>query len=367
MNDSLECYLQNNLSALERGSLRRALPELRFDGVKLWQNGKEYISFASNDYLGVLADCTPPLSGKFGAGASRLVTGNHHIFAELERAVAGAKSKQAALVYGSGYLANIGAISGLMRDGDLIMLDKLSHACMIDGARLSKAEVKRYAHNNLEHLRQLLQKYRASYKHCLIATESIFSMDGDISPIAQLRGLVDEYDAWLLVDDAHGYGFKHLRLELADIVVGTFSKAVGTYGGYVVGSENLREFLINNSRSFMFTTALPEALCLASLHNIKMIEAQPERAEAVLEYEREICEALNLPIQNSPIIPIIIGDNAKMLQVGEHLKMAGLWVGMIRPPTVPNNTARLRISLSAAHSQAQIDYLIKCLKKTLVD
>jgi 8-amino-7-oxononanoate synthase len=359
--NSLEKYLQNNLSELQRQSLQRHLPELRLNGVRLWHDGKEYISFASNDYLGVLADSIPEPSGKFGAGASRLVVGNHQIFAELECAIAKVKGKQATLIYGSGYLANIGAISSLVGRGDLILLDKLSHACMIDGAMLSGAEIKRYAHNNLDHLRQLLQKYRGAYQNCLIATESIFSMDGDIAPIAQLRSLADEYEAWLLVDDAHGYGFKHLQVELADIVVGTFSKAVGTYGGYVAGSESLREFLVNNSRSFMFTTALPEALCVASLQNIQMIQAQPERAKTVLKYAAHVCGGLNLPHQNSPIIPIIIGDNAKMLQVGAQLKQAGLWVGMIRPPTVPNNSARLRISLSAAHSQAQINYLIEKL------
>ncbi len=382
MNNDMDKYLQTKLQHLHakhnhrklavsenNGVMIRYFADAHLDGKQLNISNKEYISFCSNDYLGVIAgvEALPhhQHNHKTGAGASRLISGNHTLYGKLEKTIATIKHKQSALIFGSGYLANIGVMTALMGAGDLILLDKLSHACMIDGAQLSKAKILRFAHNDMSHLNALLKKHRAQYKNCMIASETVFSMDGDLAPMVELRQICDENDAWLLVDDAHGFGLPHIQSHFADIIVGTFSKAIGTYGGYVAGSEVLRDYLVNTSRSFIFTTALPEIICAASLHNILLIQAQPWRAELILQYERQIMQKLGLSAQQSPIIPIIIGENQATIKAQQKLKDAGIMVSAIRPPTVAEGKSRLRISLNAAHTQQHIDALIIGLMNVL--
>jgi 8-amino-7-oxononanoate synthase len=363
----LTAFLTHNTAQSKATGHHRQLQETHAQGVQVVQQGVPYLSFCSNDYLGLIADGITHLnaSHNFGAGASRLITGNHPLCAHVESALARYKKKEAALLFGSGYLANIGCISALMGKGDLIVMDKLSHACMIDGSRLSGAEIVRFRHNDMAHLEALLMQHRAQFRHCLIATETIFSMDGDAAPLPDLRALSDIYDAWLLVDDAHGFGLPHVEAHLADIIVGTCSKAIGTYGGYVAGSAELRDYLVNHARSFMFTTALPEALCAATLHALEAIATQPERATRVMEYARQLCIALGREAPASPIIPIIIGENDKAAEAYTELKNQGILTSLIRPPTVPPRTARLRISLSAAHTSDHVEKLSKALTKML--
>jgi 8-amino-7-oxononanoate synthase len=233
---------------------------------------------------------------------------------------------------------------------------------MIDGVKLSGARFTRYHHNDIAHVEALLQQYRPNYRHCLILTETVFSMDGDRAPLPALAVLAEKYDAWLMTDDAHGFGLPSSTPNPASIQMGTLSKAVGAYGGYVVGARVLIDHLITHARTSLFSTALPQALVESALEGLHIMQAEPERAVRVMQHARRVCEALKLNAPESAIIPIILGDNAAVMQAQQALKAHGILVSAIRPPTVPISTARLRISLSAAHSEADVDALIAALK-----
>ncbi len=333
----------------------------------LEHNGKSYLQFSSNDYLGLrthtdvlrAAAAAIDIHGA-GAGASRLVTGNHPAFAELEAALAAHKGTEAALVFGSGYLANIGTISALMGEGDLIIADKLVHACMIDGAHLSGAKLVRFAHNDMAHLESCLKQHRANYTNCLILTESVFSMDGDRAPLEAISALAHAHDSWLMVDDAHGIGF--METKGADIISGTLSKSLGSYGGYVAASNAVIDYLISHARSFIFSTGLPASAVTAAHEALIILKSEPERAMHVMELAEKLTGDLNLPKAQSPIIPVIIGDNQKALEIAERLRAEGIWIQAIRPPTVPPGTARLRITLTANHTAEQVRRLVNALQ-----
>jgi 8-amino-7-oxononanoate synthase len=366
MPTSFESFLNIHATHIREAHQWRELHETRQQGVMVTQQGQDYLSFCSNDYLGLAADMASlPDMAVCGAGASRAVTGNHPAYAKAEMAIAQMKRTEAALMFGSGYLANIGCITALMARGDLILLDRLSHACMIDGALLSGARVIRFLHNNMEHLHALLKQHRRAYRHCLILTETVFSMDGDRAPLSEIRLLANAYDAWMMTDDAHGFGLPEPTPNLADIQMGTCSKAVGTYGGYVAGSTTLKAHLINHARSWLFSTALPEAVCLATYHALQLMQQQPERAERVMRYATDVTQALGMPTAQSAIIPIILGSNEAVLHAQAVLKKQGILVSAIRPPTVAKGTARLRISLSAAHTERHIEQLIDGLRDVL--
>ncbi len=346
-------YCDSALQTLEASHARRVLrgaPE----GL---------ISFASNDYLGmsahmeVVAALAQPSAG---AGASRLVTGNHAYFAPLEAKLAQMKNAEAALVFGSGYLANLGTITSLMGAGDLILADKLAHACILDGAQLSGATLKRFRHNDMAHAEALLKEHRAAHKNVLIVTEHIFSMDGDRAPLAELSALAKTYDSWLMVDDAHGL-FEKPPIE-ADIWMGTLSKAVGTYGGYVTAKRAVIDLLLTSARSFVFSTGLPPSVCAASLAALRVIEREPQRAARALALARKVTQALGLPEAPSAIVPIILGSSEAALAASEALKAQGMLAVAIRPPTVPPNTARLRLTFTAEHTDAEVDALIAALR-----
>ena len=361
---SLEAYAKQQLEKLEQSAQKRALkPHFQADGLYVEEGGRRYLSFASNDYLAlshhpkVIAAAEKALK-KYGTGAtaSRLVVGNHPLYSELESALAKAKGIESALVFGSGYLTAMGVIPALVGKGDLILADKLVHACMLDGAKNSGATLKRFHHNDVEHLWRLLKELRKKHKRCLILTEHVFSMDGDTAPLEQMFELSNKHDAWLMSDDAHGLTTPKTS---PHILMGTLSKSLGSYGGYVASSKPVIEYLQSSARSLIFSTGLPPSVIAAALAALKI--AEPSRAKKAIENAHYFAKKLGLPIHHSSIVPYIVGDSSKALQLSAKLKKAGFWVPAIRPPTVPKGKARLRFSFTAAHEQKQIDILLNVM------
>lgn len=364
-------HCEKALTALEANGLRRTLrasTRVSDSAVEMMHDGTKYVSFACNDYLGLRGDARVMRAGQHamqvhgtGAGASRLITGNHPLYAPLEQKLAAMKGAEAALVFGSGYLTNLGVIPALMNKADVIFADKLVHACIIDAAQLSGARLVRFAHNDMAHLEKLLKEHREDSTHALIVTDHVFSMDGDVAPLAEIAALGKKYDAWTMADDAHGLGLVPAAATL-DIWMGTLSKAAGGYGGYVIGSQQLIDFLITAARSFVFSTGLPPALCASALTALEIIEAEPERGARSLALARRVTDALGLPTAQSAIVPIILGTPERAMAASDSLKAQGLLAVAIRPPTVPQGTARLRLAFSCHHTDAQVAQLIHALK-----
>jgi 8-amino-7-oxononanoate synthase len=340
--------------------------------------------FASNDYLGLAHDprlaraATEALARvPFGAGAARLISGTHPLHLELEAALATYKRTEAALLFGSGYLANIGAIPALVGPRDAIYADRLNHASLIDGCRLSRAEVRTFAHNDIAGLADMLAADRGRFRRRLIVVDSVFSMDGDLAPLCEIVPLAQTYDAWTYVDDAHGTGVlgregrgaaSHWGVEgQIDILMGTLGKALGTSGAFIAGSRTLIDYLVNRARSFIFTTATPPAMAAATLEALRIAEAEPDRRARVRDAARRLragITALGYTLDgpaDSHIIPVPIGDPERTIQVGRALRERGFLVGAVRPPTVPEGTSRLRLTASAAHEPADIDALVQAL------
>lgn len=364
----LDETLTAELAALERDARRRTLKPSARRGTTVTREGQPGISFSCNDYLGlsqhpkVIAAASAALqSYGAGAGASRLVTGDHPLYAPLEAKIAKLKGMEAALIFGSGYLTNLGTIPALMGKEDIIFADKWVHACLIDGAQLSGAMLKRFRHNDLTHLKSLIADHRGQYQRAMILVDHVYSMDGDLAPLVELRQLADAHDIILLADDAHGFGIVKAAAQ-PDIWMGTLSKAVGGYGGYVAASRTVVDYLITAARSFVFSTGLPPATCAAALEAITIMEHEPERAKRALGQANRVCLALGLPLTKSTIVPIILGEEVKALAAAEALRKRGILAVAIRPPTVPPGTARLRLTFSAEHTDEQIDALIDALK-----
>jgi 8-amino-7-oxononanoate synthase len=365
-------HCKNALKQAESQHLRRNLrisTRVGDTGVEIEQEGRRFVSFACNDYLGLRAHPSVIEAGQkalaeygAGAGASRLVTGNHPLYAPLEAKLAAMKGTEAALVFGSGYLTNLGIIPALVGKGDVIFADKLVHACIIDAAQLSGARLIRFRHNDRAHLEALLKEHREESPNALIVTDHVFSMDGDIAPLTGIAALAETYDAWTMADDAHGLGIVPAAAKL-DIWMGTLSKAAGVYGGYVCGSQALIDFLVTHARSFVFSTGLPPALCALALKALEVMETEPERGQRALMLAQRVTDALNLPKAESAIVPVMFGTPEKALAASAKLKEKGLLAVAIRPPTVPPNTARLRLAFSSTHSDAQVDALITVLKE----
>lgn len=368
---SLDDILTQKLQVMEKkAQLRAPQPSFRRAGTFIERGCKNLISFSCNDYLGLSQDrrviaAAETALEKYGAGAgaSRLVTGECPLYSELEELLAKRSGTEAACVFGSGYLANVGTIPALVGKNDLIIADKLAHACIIDGARLSGATMLRFAHNNMAHLRILLAANREEYQNCLIITETVFSMDGDRAPMAESSALAHEYNAWLMTDSAHSITTSHPQL--ATIQMGTISKAVGSYGGYVCGSKTLVDYLKNAARSLVFSTGLPPATLAASIEALKIMHAEPELCQKPLENARLFAGILGLPEAESSIVPLIVGENEKAMQASARLAENGFLVSAIRPPTVPENTARLRFTFSALHTQQQIESLCAVVKEII--
>lgn len=371
---SLEQYARDKLDALEARSLRRALVETdRFGPGLAQRDGREVVSFCCNDYLNlsqhpavVKAALEATRRYGVGSGASRLVTGNHPLYTRLETRLARLKGSEDARVFGSGYLANLGIIPALVGKGDLILADALSHACLFGGAQLSGARLCVFRHNDLEHCERALRAERGSAARCLVLTDGVFSMDGDRAPLRELRGLCDAYDAWLLSDDAHGLGvveagrgsgYQNGSALSLPLQMGTLSKAVGAYGGYLCASEAVTALITNRARTLVYTTGLPPATVAAADAALELIEHDPVLVGKPQAHAARFCRRLGLPEPESCIVPIQLGAATRALEASRALFELGFLVTAIRPPTVPEGTARLRCTFSAAHSIEAIDAL----------
>jgi len=372
---------EKELAALAADGLLRSLAPLdgphggavARDGCKLW-------NFASNDYLGLAAD--PRIAEALrrgidlhgaGAGASRLITGTARPHTDLEESLAAAKGAGAALVFSSGFATALGTLPAILQKGDTVILDKLCHACLIDGARLSGATIRVFPHNDLEKLSRLLASVRAktpprSGARILVVTESVFSMDGDLCPLREIVDLKDRHGALLLLDEAHAFGVlgptglglaEQLGLqERIDFQMGTLSKAAGLAGGFVATSHAFADLLVNRARSFVFSTAPPPALCHAALAALDLIRSDAGTAlRRKLRANMEILHA-----RHSPIVPVLLGESRTALAASANLAAVGFLVPAIRYPTVPRGTARLRVSLSAAHPPDAIESLATLLE-----
>jgi len=371
---SLDQFAAAKLADLDAQSLRRSLKETRCDGaVHAWRDGRRVLSFCDNDYLNLSQDARVKRAAiaaieqhGTGAGASRLVTGNHPLYAVLEARLAALKGTADAIVFGSGYLANIGIVPALVGKGDLILVDALAHACLNAGARLSGARVVPFRHNDLDHLADLLATERASFRHCLVLIDRVYSMDGDLAPVAAISALAAAHDAWLMSDDAHGIGV--LPKEdpaLVPLQMGTLSKALGSYGGYLCASAQVVGLLRSRARSFVYTTGLPPASVAAAIAALDVIEGDPDWAMTPVLRARHFTRLLDLPPAESPIVPVVIGEAAAALAASAQLLAEGFLVTAIRPPTVPAGTARLRITFSAGHSAADVAALAEAVRRVL--
>jgi 8-amino-7-oxononanoate synthase len=363
--------LEDNLAELEKQDLRR-----RARGPS-----RDNVSFADNDYLGLRMDsrlrqAASAATLKFGAGSgsSRLIAGTLELTARLERELAEFKGYEAALVFSTGYQAAVGCLSCLLGPGDELYLDKLCHASLIDGARLSRARLRTYAHGSIEKLRRLLQKPARGRR--LIVTDGLFSMDGDLAPLAELGELATRYGAGLMVDEAHasgclgecGRGSAELlgAEDLVAVSMGTLSKALGSLGGFICASRTVVETLVNGARSFIYTTAPTPGQLAAALAALTVIRSEPQRRarlqqRAVSLRERLFRAGFDVGPGRSHIVPVILGDNASALSAAGYLLENGYHCPAVRYPTVPRGTARLRVSVSSEHSAKQIDGVVGAL------
>ncbi len=376
-------FISKSLALLDQHDLRRELRRHNGEpGRCIEIAGKSLINFSSNNYLGlarhpVLIEASKAaLEGGTGSTASRLVTGNLALHETLEQELAKLHKLPAALLFNSGYQANLGLISSLAGPEDIIISDRLNHASVIDGCRLSRAQIRVAEHASPASVAQLLGT-SGSARRRFVITDSIFSMDGDLAPLRELRALCDEHKAWLIVDEAHAVGAlgpngagicAEAEIE-ADALVGGLGKAFGSYGGYVAGSSELCEFLLNRARSFVFSTALPPAVAGASLAALRLL-AGAEGAglrsdlQARIAQLREGLQSIGLLEKGagaSAIFPIIVGEAAEALQASQKLAEAGVFCQAIRPPTVEEGRSRLRVALCALHTQADVDLLLSSL------
>lgn len=341
-------------------------------------DNKEYIDFSSNDYLGLsnhpkLKEAAKKAIDTFGSGscASRLMTGSLELHHRLEEAVAKFKNKEAALIFNSGYQANIGIISTLFSKGDVIFSDRLNHASINDAIILSQARFFRFQHSDTGHLQILLEKERDKFNHALIVTESVFSMDGDRAPLKELVRLKEKYNCALMVDEAHATGIfgktgagliaEEGLEEKVDLIMGTFSKALGSFGAYLASSKKIVNYLINTCHAFIYSTALPPSVIAANLASIELIEDEPQRRKILLanaQYFRDRLKESALEVKGaSQIVPLVISDNLKALKFAQALQEKGFWVLPMRPPTVPKGQARLRFSLTFQHTKETLQKL----------
>jgi 8-amino-7-oxononanoate synthase len=379
--DTLTAFAEAKLADLEAKSLRRILkPTHRIDGVWVERGGRRLISFSCNDYLNLshhpavkAAAVEAIATHGTGAGASRLITGDNPIFGELEARLARLKGYEAACVFGSGYLANTGIIPTFVGPGDVVLVDELAHACIWAGAKLSEARVVMFAHNDTGDLAAKLAEHRAGARRALIATDGVFSMDGDVAPLGEISRLARGHEAWLMVDDAHGLGvlgggagtaklFPEARVDLA---MGTLSKSIGGYGAYVCAARPVIDFIKTRTRTVVYSTGLPPANAAAAIAALDVIETDSDRVARPLRNARRLTSALNLPEAQSAVVPIVLGEAETALAAARDLEEQGLLAVPIRPPTVPAGTARLRLAFSADHSFEMVDRLADAVRPWL--
>jgi 8-amino-7-oxononanoate synthase len=376
---SLERYAIAKLRELDRARLHRVLVETdRADGIWVERSGRRLLSFCCNDYLNLthhpaVKKAAVEAVARYGtgSGASRLVTGNHPVFAALEERLARLKGTEAACVFGSGYLANAGIIPALVGADDLVLIDELAHACLWAGARLARVTLLPFRHGDAPHAEALLTEHRSRHTHCLIATDGVFSMDGDLAPLPAFAGLAQRCDAWLMTDDAHGLGvvgggrgstFAHGTRVEVPLQMGTLSKAIGAYGGYLCASSAVIDLVHNRARTFVYSTGLPPAVAAAAIAALDIIEENPSYAALPLAKARRFTELAGLPQAASPIVPLIVGEADAALAAAEFLETKGFLVVAIRPPTVPKGTARLRFTFGAGHPDDEIERLAEAVR-----
>lgn len=371
MTASLEQFATKKLAELSAKSLRRSLVETnRSGGIWIERNGKRLLSFSCNDYLNLTqhpsvkeAAIEAVRTYGTGAGASRLVTGNHPLFSRLETRLARMMGTEDACVFGSGYLANTGIIPALAGPEDLILVDELAHGCLWTGARLARSTVLAFRHNDLHHAKELLAEHRAKHTHAMILTDAVFSQDGDLAPLEDLLALANRFDAWLMSDDAHGIGvvgdgrgvtFVTGKDVAVPLKMGTLGKAVGSYGGYLCSSHAVIELVRNRARTFGLTTGLPPATIAAAIASLTLIESTPELTRRPLANARFFARQLGLAEPVTAIVPLIIGGDEEAMKASRLLIQEGFFVPAIRHPAVPRGTARLRIIFTASHSESDI-------------
>ncbi len=377
---SIDSFAAAKLAEIRaRGLYRTIRPTVRHADGTVTREGRRLISFSCNDYLNLAHH--PEVKARAraaidtygaGAGASRLITGNHPLLDALESRLAALKGTEAAAVFGSGYLANLGIIPCFAGPGDLILMDEYCHACLFAGARISGAEVMTFRHNDMDHLAALLAEHRQSFRHALILTDGVFSMDGDLAPLDEMAPLARRFDAWLMTDDAHGVGVlgrdgrgsSFMGPDKADVPLqmGTLSKAMGSYGGYLCASRTVIDYVKNRARSLIFTTGLPPASVAASIAALDVIANDPALRGEPLRKARLFADALGLAQPQSPIVPVIVGAPDAALQAAAALEERGFLVVAIRPPTVPEGTARLRVTFTAAHQDQDVLRLAEAVR-----
>lgn len=378
-------FLKDQLESLEKAGLYRTLRHLRGpQSATTIIDGKRVLQLSSNNYLGLadhprLKAAAKEAIDKYGsgAGASRLICGNLELNSKLEDEIAKLKKKESALLFSTGYMANLGIITALMGEGDIIFSDEFNHASIIDGCRMSRAQTKIYPHKDMDALEKLLKESRQD-KYRLIVTDGIFSMDGDLVPLPDLVGLAKRYQCMVMVDDAHATGVlgangggtgEHFALEdKIDISMGTLGKALGGFGAFVAGSRRLREFLINRARPFIFTTGLPAAVIASGIAALELLEEEPEMRARLWEnvsfFKKEIEELGFDTLQSeTQIIPVMVGDASLTMRMGEMLLEEGVFIQGIRPPTVPQSSSRLRITLMATHTRRELEFAVKVIDK----
>lgn len=371
-------------SKIENHNLRTLREYCPLDAVRVKRDDKEYLMMASNNYLGLTFD-TRVIEGALkgaqqygtGSGGSRLVSGTFPLFTELERSLAKFKNTEKALVFNTGYMANVGTISAVADKNTIIFSDALNHASIIDGCRLSRGTVKTYSHCDIDELKYLLKQVDRNTRK-LIVTDGVFSMDGDIAPLDKLYELSRDYNALLMVDDAHATGtignghgtaaYFGLEKEV-DIQLGTLSKSLGSVGGYVAANSTIIDYLVNTSRSFIFSTALSPAdigAALAALHILETDASVLGRLQENVNYMADQLISMGIDATNeTPIFPILIGRNEDTLAVSDYLYEAGIIGTAIRPPTVPIGESRIRLTVTAAHNKKQIDFVCQSLHNAM--
>lgn len=387
---TIEERFKSQLEGREQQHLYRKRPLVFSPQQPVMQiNGLNVLNFSSNDYLGLanhpdikqaIKSALESDQTSYGAGAAHLVTGHHLEHHLLEDEIADWLGVGRALLFSTGYMANLAVQQALLQKGDVVLADKLNHASLIDGAQLSAAELKRYPHLDMQALERRLHQAQKNQQQAMIVSDGVFSMDGDMAPLVDMQQLAQTYGAWLFIDDAHGIGtlgengkgcFEHFGLEPDEntIIVGTLGKAFGTSGAFVAGSQVLIETLIQKARPYIYTTAMPQINGVAIRHALKLVQnakASRETLQANIAQFRQGAKriGLNLWQSETAIQPIMIGDSETALQWSKHLKTLGFWITAIRPPTVPQNQARLRVTLTSAHTAQQIEKLLSALTET---
>ena len=377
------------LQEIKRQGLYRQLRHVEGEqGPTIFLDGQEVLNLSSNNYLGLANHPAIRAAAKeaidryaCGSGASRLISGNMTLHLELEESIAKLKGAEAALVFNSGFQANVGLLSTLVGEGDVIFSDALNHASIIDGCRLSRAEALIYPHCDLDRLESDLRKTQKNSKK-LIVTETVFSMDGDIAPVREIADLAARHGAVVMVDEAHATGVfgpngggivEEMGLGGQVLIqMGTLGKALGGFGAYVAGSRNLRDLLINRCRSFIFTTSLPPVVIAMAIAAIDIIKKEPQRRRALRDNSKTLREGLermgfSLGRSGSQILPLMVGDSAKCMILAERLLQNGVFAQGIRPPSVPPGTSRLRIVPMATHTREQMEQALRAFKDAKED